>query len=381
MLAACGPVFAQWLQGGRQAVGRAALWEQNKDALLRRARRLEELKGPGSSADAARRSLQALNAVDAAFGGRGGAGSNVLETFAPLPVQVDLCARAREGFLRKWLGRDGRQDIWKNEAALRSNRLVAAHRVVREGFMRRMKRAEPAFLNAMERLPLWETKRLVRELIPPEAKYIFIGEYHDVPEIQRQVVAVAEAYHALYPQREIIFLSEYLSDAYPFFLFPEDQGFVGDAGQKMLEAVFMKRIKLAGLEERYGAEEFLQTSSGQVSMQVTLEGIRMRNAHWEQVIRAWRAKYPDAVFIIHGGLGHIAYTEPLAVSTRFPQKESFVLTLVPSAWKEHLSRLAVTEPFHAFTQGRFFTPGVIAWRDARFARLAGFDAQIILRTK
>ncbi len=379
VLAVCGPVFGQWWKESGRAARRVTRWEQNKGALLGRARRFETIKGPGGSADAVQRSLWKLNAVDAAFEARGGAGKDLLRHFEPLPIQVDLRARAKESFWRRLLRGDAQKGLWKNEMARRSNRMLTAYRIVREDRLRRMEREEPAMLNAMERLPLWDTKRLVRELVPPSAKYIFIGEYHDVPEIQRQVAAVAVAYRDLYPQKEIIFLSEYLNDYYPSFLFPAADPLFKEPEQEMLEAVFTRRINLAGLEEYNRTDDFVKISSKEINAGVTLEGMRVRNAYWEKVIRAWRAKHPDAVFIIHGGLGHISYAEPLTVSARFPQRESFVLALLPYSFKKEGSPFLIAEPFHVFTEGRFFTPGVIAWRDARFARLAGFDAQIIVR--
>ena len=106
---------------------------------------------------------------------------------------------------------------------------------------------------------------------------------------------------------------------------------------------------------------------------ITLQGIAARNAHWTQLLKAYRQKYPDAVFFIHSGSLHSDYQEPFSVSTAFNPKESFVMQFI-----SYSRQMQNYEKFHLVTHGKYLRPGTLIWQNPQYARKAGFNVQVIL---
>ena len=132
-----------------------------------------------------------------------------------------------------------------------------------------------------------------------------------------------------------------------------------------------------GLESIYVSQTFLtqvvlkpfsQQEPTSMSLWRTLGGVYLRNIYWRKIIEETREKYPDALFIIHAGAGHVNYTAPYTVARFFKPEETFVL--------EVSSRDGGL--FHAYTKGGFDIEPILGWRDKDLARLVGYDVRILV---
>lgn len=259
-----------------------------------------------------------------------------------------------------------------NGWAVRSNQKNIAHRIWWEHRARLLQKHKEELLKNLRMLPLGDGEKWV-SLIPPQSKMIFIGEYHN-QHIQYRVEDLLRAYREKYPTRQIILLTEFLPDSFPNFQLA--YGIPHAYLNYFREFLEFYDIQFAGLEE----ETFLLDHthlpvSGPIGNSAA--GFSARNAHWERRIKNWRKLYPRAVFFIYAGNNHVAYEYPGALSQNF--KDSFVISFVPLPLRFEPELYYSRELFHAFTQGTFFRQGVLAWKSSRFARLAGFDMQILLR--
>ena len=93
-------------------------------------------------------------------------------------------------------------------AVLRNNRLELASRLLFEHAIRRL-RAHRADIKA--HLQYARSADLV-SLIPAEAKFIFLGEVHHQPAIEKQILYILAHYRKKYPERKIMVLTEFVLD-------------------------------------------------------------------------------------------------------------------------------------------------------------------------
>ena len=54
------------------------------------------------------------------------------------------------------------------------------------------------------------------------------------------------------------------------------------------------------------------------------EGMRLRHERWLQTIRLYRERYPDALFIVYAGAGHISYGKPYSLGDALAGEKTFV---------------------------------------------------------
>lgn len=102
----------------------------------------------------------------------------------------------------------------------------------------------------------------------------------------------------------------------------------------------------------------------------SLSGLYLRNQAWLRVIRQYRQKYPDALFIIHAGAWHTGYIMPFSLAQSFAPQETFVALFM----KEDYTLL------NLFSRGRLSAPR-LGWKDKHLARVAGFDVQLLTHVK
>lgn len=266
--------------------------------------------------------------------------------------------------LRNSYGMTPYAEGWK----LKENQAWLVQRIVYERTRRQLfknKSKWPAFLKQQ---PLMQPQQLAR-LIPADKKYIFMGEYHEdylSLKIQQTVVQ----YTLLHPEKQVFVFSEFANENVQDF--PNEEYMLDSA----LGQYKKNGIRWIGLEEVPPEEIRMITADLCWPPQTTLIGIKARNDHWIQILKAYRQKYPDAVFFIHSGSLHTDYQEPYSVSTAFKPQESFVMQFLPVV--DNLPEYPLnTEKFHLVTRGKYLHPGTLIWTNKDFARMTGFDVQVI----
>lgn len=254
--------------------------------------------------------------------------------------------------------------------ALTDNQLLVKQLTLREKTLRTLVQESSRWNAFLRHISSFQSAGAAAR-IPARAKYVFLGEYHDYPDLTQTLQQTVLEYQRLHPEKQIVVFSEFLHDTYPAFIKPnrlaDTPAFHCYAG-----LFYYAGLPVAGLEEAVPLELFPLLRQ---DPHETLLGMHTRNTHWAGRLRQWREKYPDAVFFVHAGGGHVGYQEPFAVSRQFPAAETFVVQFMPA----HFSAkdLQEDEMFHALTKGKFYKPGTLFWTSRRYARLAGFDIQVI----
>lgn len=251
---------------------------------------------------------------------------------------------------------------------MEENKLFISQRTLYEKYIRQLVKEKPRLAKELLITPAVPPARALAQAIPADKKYIFMGEYHN-ENLTLALQETLKEFVKLHPEKEIIVFSEF-TDEWGFEqaedspLFNQYIAPLQEAGIRWVGLKEFGPLKLAVISDEYCS-----------SVQSTLMGIKTRNEHWVSILKKWRQEHPNAVFVVHAGVGHVDYWEAFSVSARFPRQESFVLSFIPF---EKSPSAYIEEPFHLATRYRFYRPGLLQWKTPRAAHLAGFDMQVIL---
>ncbi len=221
------------------------------------------------------------------------------------------------------------------------------------------------------------------DLIPEHSRKIFIGEQHDQPAIYQAFEKLVLQYQHKYPQREIIILTEFVSDR----LLPWKKP---GRPVKRLEmplrqnnpnfSFFSKLIKagitIIGLENVGYMKDHEALITKSESQYQSVYGMQERNAHWRRIINYVEDQHPGAILFIYAGTMHTHYRAPFTLATVSPQ--NFVLQL-------EVENLGMDMPFGYVMQNSSFaqTYGnkltILHWgeKDPVFRTRSGFDVCVI----
>lgn len=182
------------------------------------------------------------------------------------------------------------------------------------------------------------------QLIPEQTRYLFLGEQHGFAAIQQALQDFVSQLRHTYPQRKIILFSEFLPKGVSFSSPHDMQATWFDMNKhvesfyvKLFEKALSENITVVGLEhpDRYVFYPYAETinaqSPGQVPFWNSLEGVSQRNELWYQILQTYRAKNPDALFVIHTGAGHALYNRPFSLGARFAKEETFIAAFYPQS--------------------------------------------------
>ena len=220
------------------------------------------------------------------------------------------------------------------------------------------------------------------QLIPPTARKIFIGEEHKQPLIYQAFEKMIFQYKALYPERKIIILTEFVSDR----LFPwqlpgrpvhrlEMRWRRNDDDFLFFNKFLQAGIQMIGLENVAYIKEHEELITPSESQAQSVYGMQERNTHWRQIISYIADKNPEAILFIYTGSMHTHYRAPFSLATPSPQ--NYVMQ-----WESSL--LGPDMPFGYVMQHTPFsvakpaTVTVLSWpRASTLSTRSGFDTCLI----
>lgn len=271
-------------------------------------------------------------------------------------------------------------------------------------YVSEVKRMQKYLPQLKKRLP--DMQRLAREMeqptniipwladkIPFETKNLFLGEAHLKNDEIRSVIAdLLPAIRAKYPQREIFLFTEFLPEKYKWQGIPVYQHMPEWEGLRKFfpiwEQARQNQIQVIGLEKPYIIDDhclakYMRSNgkNGYGGIWSSLEGVRVRNESWTQLMKQQRMSHPDALFIIYTGAAHSLYTYPFTLTPNGPDSTTFVASFYPTVRDVFDSRNVQitserTDPLEQLIDEVDFPQPVLYWDDPELARLAGFNVRI-----
>lgn len=260
-----------------------------------------------------------------------------------------------------------------------------------------LKVKQQAVKNIQEHLlPLWNERiqfapqpfeKLLADIIPPQVKYILLGEEHYKSQIQVFLAKFFQEYQTKYPDRKVFLLTEFLPINGKKTLLLQKMKVEDPVYAFILDSAVGNGIKIKGLEPPYVHEEgdLLHIApqwaeKGKVAgLWVTPEGMRLRNKAWISRIKELRKNNPDAVFMIYAGADHLAYNSFASLALQLPGEEVFVAHLFADTSTPNETR-GLLEAVGKDTYP-FYLEEVLSWKDFSLRRIAGFDIRLLLSDK
>lgn len=240
---------------------------------------------------------------------------------------------------------------------------------------------------------------LAEKALEKNPNKIYLLEVHEFPEIQQQVTQFILHVQRLAPQRPIIVLTEFLPEGYEWQ--PDDDLTLSENDYpgiidipdylNIWNTVTSYGVRVMGLEpQRVLADNsrvrfahprgFLSTQE----IWTTVEGMRMRNERWKEIIDRTAAENPQALLLIYTGAAHGLYTAPSSISKG--EKDAFVLAFYPAKrvivkkredGKEIAGTTTLTDPLERLTNfTQSFPQTVLFFSRPDLAQTAGFDGRI-----
>lgn len=258
-----------------------------------------------------------------------------------------------------------------------NNRLVPGVLKKRVQNLLWLKRNEKLLLQAA--IAVKNTPQNLAAQIPPDTQYWFIGEEHGQPNVRRTIADTLSAFVEQNPGREILFFTEFLpqgANAQDAVAYANLGLYKGHA--TVWNVVHKAGIALIGLEPRFvHRNRLLQTrydavpggESSECSIWLSLEGMRVRNQAWVKLIKKYRTKYPNALFVIHCGEAHADYLEPFAVPLSFPAGKTFVSAVYTPVAGNQFEQL-LPNPFTKIP--------ALKWGARRYGRATGYDLRVFV---
>ena len=203
--------------------------------------------------------------------------------------------------------------------------------------------------------------------IPQNTSYLLLGEHHGMRQVLPTVSTLVRMLQRQQPERKIFLFTE--------FIYHRNHLVVNDFYKNMLadlESDKNLNIPVVGLETELADSDMNVVGTNGIFINstdfwATREGLRIRNNYWLNILKKYRAVYPDALFIVYGGIGHLGYTYPYSISNLFPEQKTFVISFTPEMY---------TTDFDQLTKKKFYLERILQFNDSKLSRLAGFDVQL-----
>lgn len=260
------------------------------------------------------------------------------------------------------------------------NRLAATHIKQRKKIQEDIQTHLPRLVDEQIVFTQEAFSQQAARLVPAQVNQILIGEEHQSPQVAQHILSFLKEIAARNPNRRVIYFAEFLDQGEDLSAILPVMRFTGKDPEHYMIYDWLQqhRVPVVGLEmPAVGVTDntlvVLKDEAGRKVTQdiwKSLSGLYLRNQAWLRVIRQYRQKYPDALFIIHAGAWHTGYIMPFSLAQSFAPQETFVALFM----KEDYTLL------NLFSRGRLSAPR-LGWKDKNLARVAGFDVQLLTHVK
>lgn len=231
------------------------------------------------------------------------------------------------------------------------------------------------------------------DAVPPQTTQLFVGEAHGYPEIHQFVVKLVQALQSRQSNRQIILFTEFLPENLKWEKNYNQVLTVPDNMREFFpiwDQIIQAQVPVIGLELPQAVNDICKVrylrsdgSLDEKTVWASLEAVRLRNERWQKTMAAYRAQYPNALFIIYTGAYHSMYNRPFTLAT--PGEKTFVSVLYPARYVSFdassrfigtLVAKTMPDPLERLVDQPDFQCPVVKWQSPDLPTIAGFDVRI-----
>ena len=207
--------------------------------------------------------------------------------------------------------------------------------------------------------------------IGADVHYVLVGgKEHDFQSFSAFKKIIME-YREAFPDRKIIVLSETLPDKGVRFA----SGFTAAESDKNFILSFAHEgLSIGGLKDASIQKEGYVTQENTnllLPADKTAAGEAVRAWHMRGSLAQWREEFPRAIFFVYVSPLSAAYDWKYALANMLNEKEVFSINITSVRGSRDFL-------FHRWRNFKDARPGTLAWNNKEWARMSGFDAQVIL---
>ncbi len=218
--------------------------------------------------------------------------------------------------------------------------------------------------------------------IPADTQYLLLGEVHK-SSLRPSIQQFMKELRTRFADRPIIFLAEFLQEGHSSELdFPEiyhDGRFV--SYQPIFDEAKANGISVFGLEPQVVHKYwffFVAKDNSVHPLWASWFGVKLRNELWLKTIEKYRSENPNALIVIHGGSGHLAYTEPFSIGSELKKRAPTFMASLTLGYPR-----AGEKSWTEYSAFDYVTKGIFDQRIVQFApedaEITGFDVQLKVR--
>ena len=202
-------------------------------------------------------------------------------------------------------------------------------------------------------------------------RVVLVGSKPQYPQAVSTFKRIVLAYKSAYPKRKIIVFSEALSDKGMHFASPV---YGAEEHLPFIKTFTQKGIEVVGLgDASANPQGYLKQDYSHLILPAkdAPASVAVSSAHMRRRLAQWRTEYPDAVFFVYTLPLASAYDVRHSLANRFAEGDVFSVSL---------TSVKDTRDFliHRWNNFKLVQTGIFAWTDPEWARMSGFDAQVIL---
>lgn len=219
--------------------------------------------------------------------------------------------------------------------------------------------------------------------IPAGTKTVYIGELHEQPMVQREVLSVLRAVRKQNPTQTILLLTEFLPDT---FLVPPEAAFPVKKfpdlyGIEVFKEASALKMGVAGLEDFDFIDSLEDLSVLSKEYSATTDGAARRNMYFVRRMRQLRKEYPDAVFVVYAGGAHVDKSYYRSVPTLMgDHKNTYIIQLdVPDVKADVTPLFNYLRPDDAMEETVRKNPKarlILHSKNPKYTHILGFDLSV-----
>lgn len=199
---------------------------------------------------------------------------------------------------------------------------------------------------------------------------LFAGKEGDTQAEAAFKKAVAQ-YREAFPNKKVIVLSESLPDRGVKFV---SEFNAPDKQKGFVRAFVRDGFSVAGLGDVSPKPEgcLQQDKTNLIISAAEVPAAQAaRSFHLFHALAKWKAEFPQAVFLVYVSPMAAAYDWRYSLANALPKEEVFSVSITSVRNSREFL-------FHRWSNFKYAQGGVLLWNDPAWARMSGFDAQIIV---